>query len=99
MTIGVERLRPYSLKQQRHLEELLQKYGIPSLGRLKERGAFIALPNPQAQLIAERLEKTGVICDAREELLRFCPDILTTREELTIAVAKLAEIRNTVPWQ
>ncbi len=93
LAIGVERLRRYSLIQQRYLEDLLQNDGIPFLGRADERGAFIAIPDRQAQQIAERLEKTGIICDAREGLLRFCPDILNTREELAMSVAKLAEIR------
>lgn len=92
LAIGVERLRRYSIKQQLYLEALLQNHGIPFLGRTVERGAFIAISDRQAQLIAENLEKAGVICDAREGLLRFCPDILNTQEELTIAVDKLAEI-------
>ncbi|MGR8952247.1 MAG: aminotransferase class V-fold PLP-dependent enzyme [Gammaproteobacteria bacterium] len=95
LAIGVERLRRYSLKQQHFLEALLQRDGIPFLGRPEERGAFIAIPDPQAPQLAERLEKAGVICDAREGLLRFCPDILNTREELSTAVARLAEIRRT----
>lgn len=92
LAIGVDRLRRYSVKQQLYLEALLQNHAIPFLGRAEERGAFIAIPDRQAQLIAERLEKAGVVCDAREGLLRFCPDILNTQEELTIAVDKLAEI-------
>jgi kynureninase len=92
--IGVDRLRRYSLQQQTNLEELLQKYGIPFLGQMGERGAFIAIPHYQAQLIADRLGENGVICDAREGLLRFCPDLLNTREELVIAVEKLAGIWN-----
>ncbi|NOU21953.1 MAG: aminotransferase class V-fold PLP-dependent enzyme, partial [Methyloglobulus sp.] len=91
LSIGVDRLRRYSLQQQKELEELLQKYGIPFLGQMEERGAFIAIPHLQAQLIADRLGENGVICDARESLLRLCPDLLNTREELMIAVEKLAE--------
>jgi len=92
LSLGVERLRRYSLKQQLFLEESLRRYGIPCLGRAEERGAFIAIPHRHAQVVAETLEKAGVICDAREGLLRFCPDMLNTREELTIAADKLAEI-------
>lgn len=92
LSIGVDRLRRYSLQQQTDLEELLQKYGIPFLGQMEERGAFIAIPHLQAQLIADRLGENGIICDAREGLLRLCPDLLNTREELIIAVEKLAEI-------
>jgi kynureninase len=90
--IGIDRLRRHSLQQQEALEVMLQKKGIPFLGRTEERGAFIAIPHQQAQLMADRLGKNGVICDAREGLLRFCPDLLNTREELIIAVEKLAGI-------
>ena len=92
LAIGVERLRRYSLEQQKALEELLQKQSIPYLGRIEERGAFFAMPHQQARLIAERLVKVGIICDAREGLLRFCPDILNTQDELKTAVWKLAKI-------
>ena len=78
LAIGVERLRHYSLVQQKNLEELLQKQSIPYLGNIEERGAFIAMPHQQARLIAERLVKVRIICDAREGLLRFCPGILNT---------------------
>lgn len=94
--VGVERLRSYSLKQQKILEEFLDAHDIPFLGSPEERGAFIAIPDPNAQRIAERLQKVGVICDAREGLLRFCPDILNTRDELEVAIARLAEIRRTL---
>jgi kynureninase len=93
LSIGVDRLRRYSLQQQKELGKLLQKYGIPFLGQMEERGAFIAIPHHQAQLIADKLGENGVICDAREGLLRFCPDLLNTREELIMAVEKLAEIQ------
>jgi kynureninase len=92
LALGVERIRRYSLKQQCDLEEFLKQHDIPFLGRTEERGAFISIPHPCAPVIAERLEKTGIVCDAREGLLRFCPDILNTQEELAITAAKLAEI-------
>lgn len=92
LALGGERIRRYSLKQQLDLEGSLKQYGIPFLGRAEERGAFISIPHPCASVIAERLEKTGIVCDAREGLLRFCPDILNTQEELAITAAKLAEI-------
>jgi kynureninase len=92
LAIGVERLRRYSLQQQHFLEDLLNRNGIPFLGRPEARGAFISIPHPAAAGIAERLEKAGIICDAREGLLRFCPDFLNTREELAAAAAELAKI-------
>lgn len=92
LSIGIDRLRRYSLFQQKQLEDLLQEKDIPYLGRIEGRGAFIAIPHPQAQVLADRLEQNNVICDAREGLLRFCPDLLNTREELVIAIEKLAHL-------
>ena len=94
LAISVDRLRRYSLQQQKDLEGALLNKGIPFLGKLEERGAFIAIPHPQAQLIADRLENNRIICDARESLLRLCPDLLNTRDELIFAVDKLADIWN-----
>ena len=94
LAMGVNRLRYYSLKQQKAIERLLQTKGIPFLGQREERGAFIAIPHPQAEFIAKSLISAGIICDARDELLRFCPDILNTQDEFISAVDKLAEIWN-----
>lgn len=94
LAISVDRLRRYSLQQQKDLEGALLNKGIPFLGKLEERGAFIAIPHPQARLIADRLVNNGIICDARENLLRLCPDLLNTRDELIFAVDKLADIWN-----
>jgi kynureninase len=90
--LGMERLRRYSLKQQLMLEDLLNRYGIPFLGRAEERGAFVSIPHPSASVIADRLEKAGIVCDARQGLLRICPDFLNTEEELAVTVAGLKEI-------
>jgi kynureninase len=94
--LGVERLRSYSLKQQLMLEDLLNRYGIPFLGRAEERGAFVSIPHPSAPVIADRLEKAGIVCDAREGLLRFCPDFLNAQEELAAAAAALNEIEKSL---
>ena len=40
LAIGVDRLRCYSLKQQKAIESLLQKQDIPFLGQSEERGGF-----------------------------------------------------------
>lgn len=93
LAVGVDRLRRHSLQQQSLLEALLSNQGIPFLGNRQERGAFIAIPDPNAQPIAERLQQAGVVCDAREGLLRLCPDLLNTDDELAAAVDRLAEIR------
>ena len=92
----MERLRQYSIQQQHFLEQLLTDSEIPFLGQTGERGAFIAMPHQQADLIAEKLEVEGIICDAREGLLRFGPDLLNTKAELVLAVEKLDKVWKTL---
>lgn len=96
LAVGVDRLRRHSLQQQSILEELLSDQGIPFLGNPQERGAFIAIPDSNAQPVAERLRQAGIVCDAREGLLRLCPDLLNTNDELANAVKRLAIIRKIV---
>ncbi len=87
--LGVQRLRDYSLQQQRFMENLLRQHHISFLGESAYRGAFIAIPYPQAEMVSMRLKEAGIICDARENLLRLCPDLLNTEEEVFVAVNKL----------
>jgi kynureninase len=39
-----------------------------------------------------RLQREGIICDARGEWLRLCPDCLTREEELRCAAATLSRL-------
>jgi len=93
--IGVQRLRTYSLHQQRFIEDLLQQHDIPYLGKAGNRGAFIAIPHPQAEAIKTQLKHFGVICDCRENLLRLCPDLLNTEQELSITINTLSKMWKT----
>ena len=90
--IGVKRLRSYSLQQQHFIEDLLQQHDIPFLGKTGNRGAFIAIPHPQAEAIATQLKHAGSICHSTENLLRLCPDLLNTEQELSLAINKLSKI-------
>jgi kynureninase len=92
LAIGVERLRSYSLRQQRLLAGLLEDHGVSVPSANEPRGAFLAIEAPQAETAAARLCEEGVIVDARENLLRLCPDILSTPRELETAVARVAEV-------
>ena len=92
LNIGVQRLRDYSLKQQQLIEKLLHQYNIPFIVTKENRGAFIAIPHRQAEALVSRLKASHVICDAREHLLRICPDLLNTQEELASAMEKLSLI-------
>jgi kynureninase len=89
LAIGVERLRAYSLSQQRLLVDLLQERGIASLGAQHDRGAFVAVRRNDAVALAEELCRQGIDVDARGAWLRLCPDVLTTRPELERAATAL----------
>ena len=56
------------------------------------RGAFLAIAHQSADAIASQLRDLKIIVDAREGLIRICPDILTTEEELVEALAKLGDL-------
>ena len=80
--IGVARLREYSLALQRRLIELMDGNGVHAKGGRDDRGAFVVVEHPRAVEVAEGLRRQAIVVDARGRYLRFCPDCLTTEEEL-----------------
>jgi kynureninase len=92
LAIGVERLRAFSLAQQRKLVDALQQRGIAAVGGTPERGAFVVVRRPDAPALADALKARGVDGDARGDCLRLCPDLLTTTEELVRAADALASV-------
>ena len=92
LAIGVERLRAYSLAQQRRLVDVLDERGIRAEGGTDERGAFVVVRAGAARAWARELERRGVIVDSRGEILRLCPDLLTTRDEIAFAAERLGDI-------
>ncbi|MEE8126449.1 MAG: aminotransferase class V-fold PLP-dependent enzyme [Nitrospirales bacterium] len=93
LAMGVNRLRAYSLQQQAKLTELLTQNHIPVIGQPAQRGAFLAIADKSADTVASKLKELKVIIDARDGLIRICPDILNTDKELVEAVEKLAYVR------
>ena len=91
--IGVERLRRYSLAQQRRLVSLLAARGIEAEGGTGDRGAFVVVRANDAVAIADALDARGIHTDARGSYLRLCPDALTTDAELVTAARALADLR------
>src|SRR5262249_21174946 len=85
LAIGVERLRAYALIQQALLVERLAERGVSILCAGLPRGAFLAIPAPKAEAAAAQLQAKGVVADARGDLLRLCPDILNSSQELAEA--------------
>ncbi|MGI8895745.1 MAG: aminotransferase class V-fold PLP-dependent enzyme, partial [Casimicrobiaceae bacterium] len=92
LALGVERLRAYSLAQQRRVVALLAKKGIVAAGGSEDRGAFVVVEHERAEAWASALHAAGIITDARGRYLRLCPDVLTTDAELVLAGDRLAAL-------
>jgi kynureninase len=92
LALGVERLRAYSLLQQAILIDQLAEQGIAILGAGLPRGAFVAIPAAKAEAAAARLHTKSVVADARGDLLRLCPDILNSAQELVEAASCVADV-------
>jgi len=92
LEMGVERLRSYSLIQQVDLAGRFTEEGIAILGAHQPRGAFIAIPSSKATAAAAQLLARGVVADARGDLLRLCPDILNTSQELAEAASCIVNV-------
>lgn len=91
--MGVKRLRPYSLKQLDALRGYLKAVGASSVkGGDEDHGAFLAIRLAKAMEFPARLESEGIICDARGQWLRLCPDCLTRDDELRCAAAALGKL-------
>jgi kynureninase len=93
LAMGVERLRAYSLKQLDALRGYLADSGIHTVkGGDDNHGAFLAIRLANAPEFPTKLEREGILCDARGEWLRFCPDCLTRDEDLRRAAAALSKL-------
>ena len=92
LTIGVGRLREYSLALQRRLVALLAEQGIAAQGGNENRGAFVVVCHREARAWSAALAARGVVTDARGQWLRLCPDVLTTEAELVSAATALAAV-------
>ena len=62
LAIGVERLRAYSLSQQRYLVDLLQERGIAAMGAQQDRGAFVAVRRQRCRRARGATVSTGHRC-------------------------------------
>lgn len=93
LAIGVERLRAYSLAQQAKLIELLAAQGVLAEGARADHGAFVTVKHAHAAELVAGLARRGVNGDARGDLLRLCPDLLNTQEELARAAGALKDAR------
>lgn len=94
LCIGVDRLRAYSILQQDRLAGLLADQGV-AVRPISPRGAFLLVEAPNHARVRARLKDLGVNCDSRTDALgrgvvRLCPDVLNTDEELARAAGLVA---------
>ncbi len=87
--LGLDRVAAYNAEQQEYLATALEQQGVP-LHLISPRGAFLTAKSDDPHGDAARLREAGVVVDARFDasgrgLLRFCPDLLNTRRELSDA--------------
>jgi kynureninase len=93
LAMGVARLRAYSLKQLNALRGYLTDAGVNTVkGGDEDHGAFLALRLAKAMEFPARLQREGILCDARGQWLRLCPDCLTRDEDLHRAATVLAKL-------
>jgi kynureninase len=93
LAMGVDRLRAYSLKQLDALRGYLTDAGVNTVkGGDEGYGAFLAIRLAKATEFPAKLEREGIICDARGQWLRLCPDCLTRDEDLRRAAAALGKL-------
>jgi len=92
LAVGVERLREYSLRQQRRLVDALADQGVDALGGTQDRGAFAVVRRDDARSFAAGLKERGIDADARGPWLRLTPDVLTTNGEIDRAARVLGAL-------
>ena len=93
LAMGVERLRAYGLKQLDALRGYITDAGVNTVkGGDEDHGAFLAIRLAKTMEFATALQREGIICDARGQWLRLCPDCLTRDEELRCAAAALGKL-------
>jgi len=97
LAMGVARLRTYSLEQLVALSSYLANAGVGAVkGGDEGHGAFLAIRLANAMEFPTQLKRKGVVCDARGEWLRLCPDCLTNDEELRHAANALGGLLRSV---
>ncbi|MEN0020401.1 MAG: hypothetical protein AAF747_05915, partial [Planctomycetota bacterium] len=94
------RLAAFNTELQQHLATELDRVGVRT-HLIEPRGSYLLVPTDTPTKTASRLRaQARVICDARPApvphgatptlgFVRFCPDILSTRAELTEAAERI----------
>lgn len=93
LDIGVEALRKDSMEKQLYLREKFAQAGVIAFHpeRPERFGAFTIVPCDAATELTKRLADLRITVDSRQKRVRFTPDILTTTDELDLAVQATAK--------
>ncbi|MGE5600678.1 MAG: aminotransferase class V-fold PLP-dependent enzyme, partial [Pseudomonadota bacterium] len=92
LALDPARIRAWSLARQQRLVALLAERRIDARGGTEDHGPFVVVADPHAGPWCAALAERAIIADARGPCLRFCPDILTTDEEIVRAADALAAV-------
>lgn len=89
LEIGVGEIRRQTLDHLQSLREGLARFGgfLPQID--SEWGGFALLPCDRADALVRSLKEQNVNVDARQGMVRFGPDILTTESDVARAIAAL----------
>lgn len=101
LALGVDRLRAYTLDQLRFLRNTLHNAGVSTRTVNADpdaHGNYLLIPVDDGKHACHALKSAGVNADARPSpagspwFVRLCPDILTTRAEMTGAATRVARV-------
>lgn len=90
---GVEAIRKDSLEKNAFLRQCLREHGIEAFepANPEDFGAFSLLVTGTASETAVKLRCSGVNVDSRGNFVRFCPDCVTSKEEIELAAQRTAK--------
>lgn len=90
--LNIDRLRELNLHQTQHIIDQLLAGGLGASALLtptapERRAGFVAIRQPRASLVTERMRERGVYVDSRGDVLRFGPAPYLLNAELTAGVS------------
>ncbi|MEM8756786.1 MAG: aminotransferase class V-fold PLP-dependent enzyme [Planctomycetota bacterium] len=96
LAVGVDRLRAYNVHQRRLLADAIYSAGGDPING-EPRGAFLLMRVEDLAYAIDVLRAEAVVADGRPDSrgighVRFCPDLLTTEEEIDRAAQTIARV-------
>jgi kynureninase len=79
LSVGVERIRTYSLELLASVRETLRRRGLAAVepSDPDQWGAFALVRSENASGLSDELKSQGIVTDARGDYVRFGPDLLS----------------------